>query len=96
MITFFLIDQVKWHRIPSLEFLNLALALLIWTVRYPSVFWAASKPFTCIFSLQMASSALDVLLCYAGISVLYKHQIVADPLPMHVSIVAILLYLKSY
>ncbi|XP_063704575.1 protein tincar [Culicoides brevitarsis] len=76
-------DQTKWHHIPSLEFLNLALALLVWSVRYPSVFWNTSKTFSIIFSIQMVANALDILLCYAGVSVLYKHDIVADRLPMN-------------
>lgn len=83
-------DQTKWHHVPSLEFINFALALLVWSVKYPSVFWAASKPFATIFSIMMTANTLDILLCYAGVSVLYKHEVVGDPLPIHVSLKIVL------
>lgn len=69
------LDTSKWNVFPSLEYLNLALAILVWSVRYPSVFWGTSKSFSAVFSIQMIANGLDVLLGYAGISVLYKLQI---------------------
>jgi hypothetical protein len=63
---------------PSLEFINLALALLVWSVRYPSVFWDSSKAFTMIFSLQMIANSIDILLLHVGTSILFKLQIVGQ------------------
>lgn len=63
---------------PSLEFINLALALLVWSVRYPSVFWESSKAFTMIFSLQMIANSIDILMLHVGTSILFKLQIVGQ------------------
>lgn len=76
------VDANKWMSLPSLEFLNLALAIMVWSVRYPATFWGTSKPFATIFSLQMVVNGFDILLGYAGVSVLYKLQIVGQPLPL--------------
>lgn len=77
------IDATAWSSQPSLEFLNLALAIAVWSARYPSVFWGTSKTFALVFSLQMISNGFDILLGFAGISVLYKLQIVGQSLPLH-------------
>lgn len=69
---------------PSLEFLNFVFALLVWSARYPSVFWGTSKSFATIFSLQMLTNSIDILLGYAGLSVIYKLQIVGMQLPLQV------------
>lgn len=63
---------------PSLEFLNFVLALLVWSVRYPSVFWETSKAFTIIFSIQMVANSIDILMLYAGTSILFKLQVVGQ------------------
>lgn len=69
-------DPKYWfQKSPSLEFLNLALALLVWSVRYPSVFWDSSKAFTMIFSLQMIINSIDILMLHVGTSILFKLQI---------------------
>lgn len=72
-----------WGAAPSLEFLNLALAILVWSVRYPSVFWGTSKAFSLVFSVQLIANGLDILLGFAGVSVLYKLQVIGQPLPLH-------------
>lgn len=59
---------------PSAEFINLIIALTVWCIRYPSVFWVTSKSFAIVFSLQIIASAIDILFTYAGISILYKYQ----------------------
>uniref|UniRef100_T1JH58 Protein tincar n=1 Tax=Strigamia maritima TaxID=126957 RepID=T1JH58_STRMM len=56
----------------SPEFVNYALALLTYAVRYPSVFWMTSKPLGLIFSCQLVLSALQSLLAFTGFAVLYK------------------------
>lgn len=72
-------DPKMWfQKSPSLEFLNLALALLVWSVRYPSVFWDSSKAFSLIFSLQMLINSIDVLLLYVGTSILFKLEVVGQ------------------
>lgn len=63
---------------PSLEFINLTLALLVWSVRYPSVFWESSKAFTMVFSLQMIANSIDMLMLHVGTSILFKLQIVGQ------------------
>lgn len=83
---FFGVDQQfnakRWTSTPSLEFVNLAIALMAWAVRYPSVFWHTSKTFAFVFSLQMIANGIDILLSFAGASVLYKLQTLGQGLPM--------------
>uniref|UniRef100_A0A182Q6E5 Protein tincar n=1 Tax=Anopheles farauti TaxID=69004 RepID=A0A182Q6E5_9DIPT len=71
-----------WATVPSLEFINLAIALTVWAVRYPSVFWHTSKSFACLFSLQMIANGADILLSLAGACVLYKLQTLGQALPL--------------
>lgn len=72
-------DPKQWYqKSPTLEFINLALALLVWSVRYPSVFWDSSKAFTMIFSLQMIANSIDFLMLYVGTSILFKLQVVGQ------------------
>lgn len=72
-------DPKQWfQKSPSLEFINLALALLVWSVRYPSVFWESSKAFSMIFSLQMIANSIDILMLHVGTSILFKLQIVGQ------------------
>ncbi|XP_043863601.1 protein tincar isoform X3 [Drosophila mojavensis] len=77
------IDVAIFAQPPSAEFVNLLCALLVWSVRYPAVFWNTSKSFACVFSLQMIVAALDVILGYVGVSNLYKLQIYAEAMPVH-------------
>ena len=60
--------------LPALEFINLVVALTVWSARYPSIFWATSKPFSLLFSLQMIANGLSILYDYLGCSILYKLQ----------------------
>lgn len=72
-------EPKQWfQKSPSLEFINLALALLVFSVRYPSVFWDSSKAFTMIFSLQMIANSIDILLLHVGTSILFKLQVVGQ------------------
>ncbi|XP_041788456.1 protein tincar [Anopheles merus] len=74
--------KAAWGTVPSMEFVNLAIALAVWAVRYPSVFWHTSKSFACLFSLQMIANGADILLSFAGASVLYKLQTLGQALPL--------------
>lgn len=60
----------------SAEFLNYALALLVYAVRYPAVFWHTNKSFGLLFSLQLLTNGLQSLLAYAGMCVLYKVEVI--------------------
>lgn len=78
------LDMNTWARLPSLEFFNLIISLMVWSVRYPAVFWGTSKAFAMVFSIQMIINSIDILLGFTGGSVLYKLQIVGSPLPLQV------------
>ena len=58
----------------SPEFLNYALALLVYSVRYPAVFWNTNKGFSFLFSLQLLANSFQNLLALGGISIMYKVQ----------------------
>ncbi|XP_020300399.1 protein tincar isoform X2 [Pseudomyrmex gracilis] len=60
----------------TLEYLNYAVALVVYSVRYPAVFWSCNKALGTIFSLQLVVNSAQSLLAYAGMSVLYKVQVV--------------------
>lgn len=90
------LDLKNWAAIlPSFEFLNFAVALIVWSARYPSVFWSTSKSFSIIFSIQMIANAVDILLVFAGVSVVYKLQIVGQKLPLQVSCEHLIFYFTS-
>lgn len=78
-------DAKHWTDSTSFEFLNFVAALAVWSARYPSVFWSTSKPFAAIFSIQMIANAIDIVLGYAGVSVIYKLRVVGRQLPLQVS-----------
>ena len=44
----------------SPEFINYALALLVFAVRYPAVFWNTNKGFSFLFSLQLLANSIQV------------------------------------
>ena len=56
----------------SIEFLNYALALLVYSVRYPAVFWNTNKYFGVLFCLQLMINSVQCLLIHAGVCILYK------------------------
>ncbi|PSN54783.1 hypothetical protein C0J52_02015 [Blattella germanica] len=68
----------------SPEFLNYGLALLVYAVRYPAVFWNTNKGFAALFSMQLLANGLQSLLSFAGICVLYRVQVLgaAEALPL--------------
>lgn len=81
-----ILDTISWTSMfPSFEFMNFVVALVVWSSRYPSVFWSTSKSFSLVFSIQMIANAIDLLLVFAGVSVIYKLQIVGQKLPLQVS-----------
>nr|CAH7721515.1 unnamed protein product [Callosobruchus chinensis] len=68
----------------SIEYLNLALALIIYSVRYPAIFWATNKCLGLIFSFQLLINGLHTLVSFAGMSILYKVHVLgpAKALPL--------------
>ncbi|XP_060527941.1 protein tincar [Cylas formicarius] len=62
----------SWSETVSLEYLNLVFALVIYSVRYPALFWATNKCLGLIFSFQLLINGLHTLLSFAGMSILYK------------------------
>ncbi|XP_076681277.1 transmembrane protein tincar isoform X4 [Andrena cerasifolii] len=60
----------------TLEYLNYAIALGVYSVRYPAVFWSCNKALGTIFSVQLVMNSAQSLLAYVGMSVLYKVQVV--------------------
>jgi branched-subunit amino acid transport protein len=59
----------------SPEYLNYAIALSIYAIRYPAVFWKTNKCFGTLFSIQLFIAGVHSLVVYCGISVLYKIQV---------------------
>lgn len=66
------VSDSLWGSSVSVEYLNLALALLVYSVRYPALFWSTNKCIGMLFSFQLLINGLHTLLAYAGMSILYK------------------------
>lgn len=79
-----------WNGPVSLEFLNYGVALIVYAVRYPAVFWGTNKCFGLIFSFQLLVNGIQSLISFGGMSVLYKVQVIgADktlPLLRHIKL----------
>ncbi|KAL1110250.1 hypothetical protein AAG570_008327 [Ranatra chinensis] len=67
--------EVKWGPV-SIEFFNYALALAVYAVRYPAVFWNTNKCWGAIFSFQLFVNGIQNLLIYVGVCVLYKVHVI--------------------
>ncbi|ERL89253.1 hypothetical protein D910_06626 [Dendroctonus ponderosae] len=61
-----------WDSSISLEYINLIIALVIYSVRYPAIFWSANKCLGLLFSFLLFINGQHIVLSFAGISVLYK------------------------
>lgn len=59
----------------TVEFINYTFSLLVYAVRYPSVFWRTSRWFGLLFSVQMVINTFHLLILYAGFCILYKVQV---------------------
>lgn len=78
----YLEKQDLWWPV-SPEFANYALALVVYAVRYPAVFWNTNKPFAFLFSCQLLANAAQHLLSVGGISVMYKVQVLGPQNVLH-------------
>ncbi|CAG7824537.1 unnamed protein product [Allacma fusca] len=54
------------------EFINYAVALIVFSVRYANVFWHGNKTFTVLFSVQLIVNSIHSLVSFSCFSVLYK------------------------
>ncbi|KAK9890752.1 hypothetical protein WA026_012100 [Henosepilachna vigintioctopunctata] len=59
----------------SLEYINLAIALMVYSVRYSAIFWSSNKCLGIVFSVQLLINSVHILLSYCGMTILYKVQI---------------------
>jgi len=59
----------------SLEFINYAIALFIYSMRYAQVFWECHKPFSIVFGLQQIFSTVHTLISLCTFAILYKVHI---------------------
>jgi hypothetical protein len=64
--------ETGWGSSVSVEYMNLAIALMVYSIRYPALFWSTNKCLGTIFSFQLLINGLHTLLAYAGMSILYK------------------------
>ncbi|GBL91817.1 Protein tincar [Araneus ventricosus] len=67
--------QSEEHAVLSTELINYTIALLVYAVRYPAVFWSANKCYGFLFSCYMLFTASQQLLVFAGFTILYKVHI---------------------
>lgn len=51
------------------------MALGVYSVRYPAVFWSCNKVLGTLFSIQLVVNSAQSLIAYAGMSILYKIQV---------------------
>ncbi|CEF60023.1 Protein tincar [Strongyloides ratti] len=58
----------------SLEFVNLLIALLALSQRYPKLFWKTNETFSIIFSLFMIIHSITIVYGYLAFSILYRIQ----------------------
>ena len=67
----------------SPEFINYGLALVVYSVRYPAVFWNTNKAFSFLFSFQLLANSFQNLLALGGISIMYKVQMLGPQNVLH-------------
>ena len=60
------------------EYANWVFAMIVFAIRYATVFWSSSRLFSSIFSLQIMSVAINSMFTFCGISILYKFKFNED------------------
>ncbi|XP_076035197.1 uncharacterized protein LOC143021508 [Oratosquilla oratoria] len=65
------------------EMINYALALFVFAVRYPAVFWTTNKSFGLLFSLQMMVNGVYTILIISAFSILYKLHVCGGVRELH-------------
>ena len=72
------------YRYPcSAEYLNYALALLVFAVRYPSVFWKTNKGIAFLFSVQLVGNGVQNLVAFSAMSIMYKVHMMGPQNVLH-------------
>ena len=61
----------------SPEFINYVLALVIYSLRYPAVFWYSKKIFSMVFAFQLFVAVFFYMFSFCSMAVLYKYQVTA-------------------
>lgn len=64
-------EDGQWNPL-SPELLNYAIALLVFAIRYPSVFWHTNKSFGLLFSFQLILNGIHTILTISAFTILYK------------------------
>ncbi|MPD02214.1 Protein tincar [Portunus trituberculatus] len=62
----------------SPELLNYTIALLVFAIRYPSVFWHTNKAFGLLFSLQLIINGIHTILIITAFTILYKVRLLSS------------------
>ncbi len=70
----------QWE-VLSPEFVNYIIALVIFSIRYPSVFWYTNMAFSLVFSLQLLMATVFYAFAFCGMSLLYKFQLNSNHRP---------------
>ena len=78
----FLEAETLWHP-SSAEYINYALALLIFAVRYPSVFWKTNKGIAFLFSIQLVGNGIQNLVAFSAMSIMYKVHMMGPQNVLH-------------
>jgi len=56
----------------KLEFLNYALGLFVFSIRYAQVFWSSHKKFAIVFGIQQLLNSVHTLISFCTLTILYK------------------------
>nr|XP_053655194.1 uncharacterized protein LOC128704154 [Cherax quadricarinatus] len=75
-------EDGKWSPL-SPELLNYTVALLVFAIRYPSVFWHTNKTFGLLFSLQLIVNGIHTILIITAFTILYKLHVCDSSRELH-------------
>ncbi|XP_064104586.1 uncharacterized protein LOC135214323 [Macrobrachium nipponense] len=75
-------EDGQWHPL-SPELLNYTIALLVFAIRYPSVFWHTNKAFGLLFSLQLMLNGIHTILTISAFTILYKLHVCGGTGELH-------------
>ncbi|CAH8453552.1 unnamed protein product [Heterobilharzia americana] len=92
-------EKLTWDdlRAISPEFFNLAIAFLVLSLRYPSVFWYTNRGFSFVFSLLLLLIGVNALLECCATSILVRlgwnqHLLPRDIWPAEIKLVTFRIY----
>ncbi|XP_063588514.1 uncharacterized protein LOC134765695 [Penaeus indicus] len=75
-------EDGEWEPV-SPELLNYAVALLVFAIRYPSVFWHTNKAFGILFSLQLVVNGVHTIITLTAFNILYKLHVCGPEKELH-------------